>query len=258
MVGAVERVGHLATRSHRLTIGLLTGLVVVLVAGGASAVAVARHEHRSSADGPIGRTAQTVAGSSSTGSRTSPSSSRHTGPATHLATVTSTASSSPSSAAPESSAPASSAQPETDPSTAPVGPSNNLTVMMSPAVRSHPRSQEVQQLLQSYFDAINQHDYASWTQSVTGALASRQNNQQWLLAYATTVDSSIWMQSMSDDPLQVHLQFTSQQDADLAPSDLQVDCIHWTLTYQFVSQDGHLVVGSTVDGSVKYAKCGGQ
>ena len=258
MVGAVERVGHLARRSHRLTIALLTGLVVVLVAGGASAVVVARHEHRSSVDGSADKVAQTVARSSSSGSRTTTSSSHRTSAATHVTTTPSTTSTAPSTVEPVSSAAASSAQPETDPSAAPVGPSNNLTVMMSPAVRSHPRSQEVQQLLQSYFDAINQHDYASWVQSVTGDLAARQNNQQWLLAYATTVDSSIWMQSMSDDPLQVHLQFTSQQDADLAPADLQVDCIHWTLTYQFGSEDGHLVVGSTVDGSVKYAKCEGQ
>ena len=251
MVGAVERVGHLATRSHRLTIALLTGLVVVLVAGGASAVAVARHQHRSSADATIDRTAQT-----STSSSKAPTTSRRSG-GPHPAT-TSAAGVARSSAVAASSAAESSARPETDPSTAPVGPSNNLTVMMSPAVRSHPRSQEVQQLMQAYFDAINQHDYASWTQSVAGALVTRQNDQQWLLAYATTVDSSIWMQSMSDDPLQVEMKFTSQQDADLAPSDLQVDCIHWTLAYQLATEGGHLVVGSTVDGSVKYAKCDGQ
>ncbi|WP_157695591.1 RAD23 family protein [Nakamurella panacisegetis] len=244
----------MATRSHRLTIALLAGLVVVLVAGGASAVAVSRHEQRSSADGTIGRTTQSTAGPSATAPRpTSSGRTRHSdSPAPASAAPTVAAS------APASSVVASSPQPQSDPSTAPAGPSNNLTVMMSPAVRAHPRSQEVQQLLQSYFDAINQHDYASWTQSVTGALAARQNNQQWLLAYATTVDSSIWMQSMSDDPLEVQMRFTSQQDADLAPSDLQVACIHWSLIYQFSTEDGHLVVGSTIQGSVKYVKCAGQ
>jgi len=126
---------------------------------------------------------------------------------------------------------------------------------MAPTARSHQASGSIQQLLQNYFDALNQHNYGSWTQSVTTSMAAHESSASWLQAYATTVDSSIWMQSIKDDPLQVTIHFTSQQDADLAPKNLQVPCIRWTLTYQVAQQDGGLAIGSTVPGSVSATKC---
>ena len=57
------------------------------------------------------------------------------------------------------------------------------------------------------------------------------------------------------DPLRVGVHFTSQQDPDLAPKDLPVGCIDWTIVYQIESQDGRLVVGQAVPGSVTKAKC---
>ncbi len=126
---------------------------------------------------------------------------------------------------------------------------------MSSSLGRSAHAAEIQQLLQGYFDAINQHNYTGWSQSVTGKLAREQSSAQWLDAYATTVDSSIWMQSVSTDPLQVRVRFTSQQDPDLAPKDLPANCIEWAITYRIESQHDHLAIGSTVPGSVSKAKC---
>lgn len=243
-----------------MTIGLLTALVVVVTLGGVGAVAIARHQREnggpaaSHADAsrtpaphtmPAPRSSSTIAASEATRTRRQQLASAGTttpGPSVAVSTTAG----SPTPGVPGTGS---------DPTTAPPGPSNNLTVQMSPSTRMHPRSQQVQQALQSYFDAINRHDYPSWTQSVTADLAARQSSTQWLQAYATTVDSSIWMQSVRDAQLQVQIRFTSQQDPDLAPTDMKVDCIHWTLTYQMADQDGQLAIGSTVDGSVDYVKC---
>ncbi|MET3803393.1 hypothetical protein ABIB25_000377 [Nakamurella sp. UYEF19] len=259
-------------RGRRLTMVLTAALVAVLVLGGASALAISAH--RSGVEGSAG------AGATNASSSPGDSSAAVTGPGVAAAVSPAKSGSDgsePSSPSPSSgtsvagpgattsnssTGPAPSADPQAggsspDPTSAPAGPSNNLTVQMSPSSRAHPRAQDVQLLLQGFFDAINQHNYVSWTQSVTGAMESRQTSEAWLQAYATTVDSSIWMESMRDDPLQVTLRFTSQQDVDLAPKDLQAACIDWTLTYQLAAENGRLVVGSTVPGSVVMAKCAG-
>ncbi len=202
-------------RGPRLTVSLLTGLVVLLIVGAGAAVAISHHRAGVPEVGP---------------------------------TVASTGTSTPHPAV-------RSADPTTTTADTSTGPSNNLTVQMAPAVERKARASDVQQLLQSYFDAINQHNYPGWAQTVTAGMAGAQNSAQWLDAYATTVDSSIWMQTMSDDPLRVGVHFTSQQDPDLAPADLPVGCIEWTLVYRIESQDGRMVVGPTVPGSVTMAKC---
>jgi hypothetical protein len=137
----------------------------------------------------------------------------------------------------------------------PEGPSTNLTVQLTPAAQASPRAGELQQLLQGYFDAINQHNYAGWLPLVSSTSAAAQSRSQWLAAYATTVDSDIWMGAIGTDPLQVHVRFTSQQDPDLAPRELPVGCIAWSVVYLIHPENQHLVIGSTAPGSVTMKKC---
>jgi hypothetical protein len=203
-------------RAHRLTVGLVAGVIVVLVLGAAGALAISAHQRNATMSA---RTASTAEPGARPASADDPS---------------------PIAA---------------DPSIDASGPSNNLTVQMTSAVRAHPRAAAAQQLLQAYFDAINQHDYPGWTSIVTSTMARSQNRAEWLDAYASTVDSSIWMQSMRDHPMVVTVRFTSEQDPDLAPPDLPVRCINWTLAYQLVDEAGALVVGATVPGSVTKAEC---
>ncbi len=211
-------------RGPRLTISLLTGLVLVVLLGSGAAMAIS---HQRKAATPVASTGAARIGSSANAAPPDTASPPH----------------------------ARSAGPFPTAGAAPVGPSNNLTVQMSAAVQRSRRAVDVQQALQGYFDAINQHNYAAWTQSVTGEMANAQGSVQWLDAYATTIDSSIWMQSLSEHPLRVGVRFTSQQDSDLAPADLPVACIDWSVSYGLESRDGRLVVGSTLPGSVSMAKC---
>lgn len=238
-------------QNRRLTVALLVAVVAVILLGSGAALAISHNGSR------IGQsTDRSVAGRPGIEQGTVGASSDATG------TVGGTAPEGPAGEVPSPTAPdASSADPSgadpaasTDP-TQQSGPSNNLTVQMSDEARSDDRAGEAQQLLQSYFDAINQHNYASWTQTVAAAASRSQNSAQWLQAYATTVDSSIMMQSVQDDPLEVTVSFISQQDKDLAPKALPVSCIRWTLTYQLLTEGGQLVVGSTAEGSVQMKEC---
>ena len=206
----------MAVRGSRLTMALLVGVVVVILVGTAAALTVSGAQRRSA-----------VAASASAGTETS------------KAAVT---------------VPVGRARGGADlePTT---GPSTNQTVQLSSTARSHPRAEQVQLLLQAYFDAINNHDYTAWSVVVTAAQTKNQDSTRWQQAYASTVDSSIWIQSLSGTPLRAALRFTSEQDPDLAPPDLRVDCINWVLTYQIDDQDGRLVVGSTVPDTVTRTQC---
>ena len=76
-----------------------------------------------------------------------------------------------------------------------------------------------------------------------------------LQEYASPVEYGSWMEARSDQPVQGRVRFASRKDPDLAPRDLPLDCINWTLTYQISDQNGQLAVSSTVDGSVSKSKC---
>jgi hypothetical protein len=213
--------GVVAVRGPRLTLALLLGVVVVVLLGTGAALTISGAQRRAAA-GPAGPP------------RVS-------------------ASSSPAGSAPPAQATAATRTGARTAAT--TGPSTNLTVQLAPAARSHPRAEQVQDLLQAYFDAINNHDYAAWSVVVTTAQSERQNSDRWLDAYASTVDSSIWIQSLSGSPLRAAVRFTSEQDPDLAPPDLQVRCIDWVLSYEIDQQGDRLAVGSTVPGSVSHTKC---
>jgi len=241
-------------QDRRLTVALLVAVVIVVLLGSGAALAISHNSSRAgqSTDLPVaGRPAtdqNSVGGSAaSTDATGSVGSTPLDGPTGDVPSPTApgTSGADPSVADPAAS---------TDP-TQPTGPSNNLTVQMSEEARSHDRAGEAQQLLQSYFDAINQHNYTSWSQTVTADASRTQNSAQWLQAYATTVDSSIVMQSVQDDPLEVSVSFTSQQDKDLAPKALPASCIRWTLTYRLLTEGDRLVVGSTAAGSVQMKEC---
>ncbi len=203
---------------RRLTVALLSGLVLVILLGTGAAVALSATRHRAAdsaapgvaATGAEQRSGRRIAAAPTGGTATDGSG----------------------------------------------GPSNNSTVQLLAGARSAPRAQDVQQLLQSYFDAINQHDYGNWAQVVAPALAQRQDSEKWLDAYASTVDSSIAVESITGSPPHVRVRFTSQQDIDLAPADLPVDCIDWVLTLKLEQHAEQLSVGATVPGSVTMSKCG--
>ncbi len=137
----------------------------------------------------------------------------------------------------------------------PTGPSSDTTVLMAPAAQQHARAGEVRALLQSYFDAINGHDYAAWATTVSTEQSDARPRAEWERSYSTTTDSSIKALDIDDDPFRVRLWFTSEQDPQFAPDDMPVDCINWDVTYLLVDQNGRLVIAGLDGSTTSKATC---
>lgn len=155
----------------------------------------------------------------------------------------------------ESTAPPAGARTKPARGQASAGPSTNLTVQLTSMARDRPKSADVQSAFQRYFDAINQHDYQAWTQSVASDLSARQSGEQWRRAYTSTTDSGIWVEDVLTDPLRATVTFTSEQTLSLAPPDLQSTCIMWSVTYALAGTDGQLRIGSSQAGPLTKAMC---
>jgi len=138
---------------------------------------------------------------------------------------------------------------------APTGPSDDPTVQLSPVAAQHPQSDAVADLLQRYFDAINDRDYQAWQATVTPDQSAAWPESGWQQAYRTTRESNIVVRSIDDDPLRVSLWFVSEQDEALAPPDLPVDCIVWTMTYLLEDSDGELLLGGIQPDSSSRQAC---
>jgi hypothetical protein len=136
------------------------------------------------------------------------------------------------------------------------GPIDDQTVRLSDQAGAHPRAHEVQAVLQQYFDAINNRDYASWIGAVSNDQSAPQTEQQWTKDYSTTVDSNLAVMVISDDPLRARTMFSSQQDVALAPANLPVTCINWDITYLLSDQDGHLVLSGMDPSAQSMTACG--
>src|SRR6478609_1024814 len=111
------------------------------------------------------------------------------------------------------------------------GPVEDRSVRLSDQAAAHPRANEIQSVLQQYFDAINNRDYASWIGAVSADQSAPQTEQQWSKDYSTTVDSNLAVMVIADEPLRARTMFTSEQDVALAPTNLPVTCINWDITY---------------------------
>ena len=114
----------------------------------------------------------------------------------------------------------------------------------------------MQQLLQQYFDAINNRDYQAWVGAVATAQSAPQDELQWRNDYASTVDSNLQVMIIADEPLRARLMFTSQQAVELAPPSLPVTCINWDVTYLLAEQNGQLVLSGIDPSAQSMTACG--
>ena len=135
------------------------------------------------------------------------------------------------------------------------GPSDSSTVKLSGRAQGHPRSAEVRQALQDYFDAINDHDFESWRRAIAADQAAPQTRDRWHADYVSTVDSNIAVMTVADGPLRARTMFTSQQDVALAPPSLPEPCINWDVTYLLGDQDGRLVITGTYPSADSMKAC---
>ncbi|MFT7837368.1 hypothetical protein Q5530_14570 [Saccharothrix sp. BKS2] len=125
-------------------------------------------------------------------------------------------------------------------------------VQLSIDASMHPDGPRVREVLQQFFDAINDLDYELWTGTVTRRRVDETPRSRWLSDYESSRDGTILVhrvESVSPDRLRVLMTFTSTQDVAKAPAELQADCIHWRVVYPLQAEDGTLRVDLGTEGS---------
>ncbi|MEU7480374.1 hypothetical protein AB0A63_30660 [Lentzea sp. NPDC042327] len=118
----------------------------------------------------------------------------------------------------------------------------------SPEVRlsadsfTHPDRQQVQSVLQRYFDAINARDFRAWSAAVSSRRASQAVEETWRAAYETTRDGGVVVQRIESDVVgrrvRALISFVSTQDVAKAPVALPEGCIRWRVVYVVVREGG--------------------
>ncbi len=219
----------MAVTGGRLTAVLASTLVAVMVAGAGIAYAVGRSQNQDSA-ASAGSTGTGRSATGDTGSAGAPSSQHApTGGEPDSAGATGDQDDEPS--AGTGSAAADDHQP--------------LDVSLSASAEDSANAQQVRDLLQRYFTAINNHDYDAWLATVTTAQSQR-SRESWMADYRTTRDSDVYVSDINDgDPLTVRMQFVSHQSVDLAPTALPLPCVRWDVTYQIIDEGPGLRVGTS-------------
>ena len=104
------------------------------------------------------------------------------------------------------------------------------TVAFAPDFVAYPQQGQLLNVLQTYFNAINDKRYDEWLSAVTPTFAAEQSRDQFLLGYRSTHDGSIFVYRVDPAPengLRVLVSFTSTQAVADAPNQSPYPCIHW-------------------------------
>src|SRR5664279_3812927 len=67
------------------------------------------------------------------------------------------------------------------------GPTADRSIRMAGGAGDHPRAEEIRDVLQGYFDSINNRDYAAWVSTVAAAQSSAQDPQRWAEDYSLSL-----------------------------------------------------------------------
>ncbi|MEV4314322.1 hypothetical protein [Actinocrispum sp. NPDC049592] len=149
----------------------------------------------------------------------------------------------------------------TPPSTSKPKPPGPRQVAATSDAGSHPQYAEISQMLQNYFDGINDKKYAVWRSAVTRARASDLPEEKWNSDYASTKDGNIvvYRITATQRGLSVLVTFTSTQKVTDAPQELPSDCIDWSIVLPVVKEDGSWRIDSGAESrSPRHEKCGTQ
>lgn len=107
--------------------------------------------------------------------------------------------------------------------------------------RNHPLYEQVRELLQRHFNAINDHSYERWTETVTAVRVRVQPKERWFADYRSTRDGSIVLyrlETTSAKQAKALIEFVSVQNPDDAPLHLKVGCIRWHVVYPLAQEGG--------------------
>lgn len=131
-------------------------------------------------------------------------------------------------------------------------------VELSNAVASHPHGDEIHELLQDYFNAINQRDYGLWTSTVAADWARDKSERQWRSGYNSTHEGDAVVYRIDpvlEKQLRVLVAFTSTQDPEDAPADLPADCIRWHLALSVIKVNGDWKLAKPPDTTPERSRC---
>lgn len=134
----------------------------------------------------------------------------------------------------------------TETSVAPGAEPGSPIVTVAPDVANSSDGKQVQQLLQAYFDAINDRDYGSLLSIVTPQYAANESESKFMSDFHTTKDGTIRVVRI--DPtatgLSVLVTFHSEQDIAHAPPFAKYQCVAWQIVWPLVRVDGDLRLDS--------------
>jgi hypothetical protein len=143
------------------------------------------------------------------------------------------------------------------PSSAEPGPPN---VGVTPEVQHDSLYPQIQQLAQTYFEAINSKRYDEWRSVVTRRLAKTQSETAFLKGYESTHDGSIVVYRVDGTPsagVRVLVTFHSVQEIADAPAGSPFPCLAWQVVWplSFDPGDGQwkIDVGTTTDSPQRQA-----
>jgi hypothetical protein len=111
------------------------------------------------------------------------------------------------------------------------------TVGLTPDAAAHPEGETIRGVLQAYFDAITDNDYAKWLGAVSDRRAQTKTREQLGRDYRSTHDGSVVVyriESQGAGSLRVLVGFTSVQQPQDAPADAPFPCLHWRLVLPMV------------------------
>jgi hypothetical protein len=143
------------------------------------------------------------------------------------------------------------------PSASSAGSPSETTVSVAPGVANDPDVQSVTTLLQSYFTAINQHDFAAYS-SLLAASTARQNPASvFASGYGSTTDTDATLTAIStanSPDLAATVMFTSHQQPTESPDNSA--CDNWTITLYLVpGGSGYLITTPPSSYHAQYSPC---
>ncbi len=123
----------------------------------------------------------------------------------------------------------------------PVKQPGSPRVQLSADAAASPYGQTIENLLQVYFDSINDHNYQEWESVATPALIGENSLEKWQNGYRTTQDGSMYVyriNASSGGQLRVLITFTSTQNVAQAPWFAKFSCINWSQVLPIVNMNG--------------------
>jgi hypothetical protein len=130
---------------------------------------------------------------------------------------------------------------------APASPtaSSGTTVAVAPGAASNPAAPQVTALVNSYFTAVNQHDYSAYASLLDQQMQQQNPESSFDSGYATTTDSAETLTSISDTGsggLAASVTFTSQQNPADSPDNSS--CDQWSITFFLVPNGAGYLIGT--------------